>query len=176
MDPKYPNHPHKGEIDKRIDNGDSAKSIVRWLETFNDPTIRLSLPTITKIRKRRQLSMPQLGAKQAIKAVKAVEIDKKIKSLWATVRLCDDLEGKMDKRVTITSIKDWQYINQQKQDALKLIAELQGEKGSGNDISVVLSKIFAKIEHSEEKKPEEETIDSVIQSLRDPKKDESRPI
>jgi hypothetical protein len=172
MDAKYPNHPYKGEIDKRIDNGDSAKSITKWLKTFGDEKIALSLPTIIKIRRRREALSPTLRPRQAIKLGGEPILDKKIKKLWETVKMCEDLEKRMSAKRAVTSIKDWQYINQQKQEALKLISEIQGEKAVGGDISLVLTKIFAKID-KDSPKSEDETIDAVISELKGNAKDES---
>lgn len=166
MDAKYPNHPYKGEIDKRIDNGDSAKSISKWLKSFNDPNIALSLPTVIKVRRRREALSPTLSPRKATKLGGEPILDKKIKKLWETVKMCEDLEKRMSAKITVTSIKDWQYINQQKQEALKLISEIQGEKAVGGDISVVLTKIFAKIDKESTPKSEEETIDAVITQLK----------
>ena len=170
MDSKYPNHPHKGEIDKRIDNGDSAGSIIKWLKTFEDPNILLSLPTITKIRRRREANSPTLPPRQAIRMAKGEELDKKIKKLWETVKMCDDLEKRMSDKIAITSIKDWQYINQQKNDALKLISEIQGDKAVGGDISIVMAKIFAKIDKTENKAQSPEALDVIIEELANPEK------
>lgn len=101
--------------------------------------------------------------KTAIKAT-SKELDFKIKKLMETVRTCEKLEKNMSEKIKIESIKDWQYINQQKQDALKLISEIQGDKASGGDISLVLAKIFQKMETNIT--PNDDiVVDSLLQEL-----------
>lgn len=172
---KYSNHPQKGEIDKRIDNGDSVCSINKWLLGLKDPNLALSIPTLSKIRKRRQSLPGSVAPKVALRGGLRGDVDSKIKQLWSIVKVCDALEKKMSDKITITSIKDWQYVNQQKQEALKLIAEIQGEKASDGDISIVLTKIFAKIEKTEAK-DDETVIDAALAELGGTPQLESIPV
>ena len=146
-----------------MDNGDSMFSIQKWLKTFNDPKIYISMPTLSKIRKRRMKNSNSMVPKTAVRAT-SKELDFKIKKLMETVRTCEKLEKNMSDNIKIETIKDWQYINQQKQDALKLISEIQGDKASGGDISLVLAKVFQKMETNIVKN-EEEVVDSLLEGI-----------
>lgn len=121
------------------------------------------MPTIAKIKRNRLKNSNSMLPKTAIKAT-SKELDFKIKKLMETVRTCEKLEKNMSEKIKIESIKDWQYINQQKQDALKLISEIQGDKASGGDISLVLAKIFQKMETNIT--PNDDiVVDSLLQEL-----------
>jgi len=121
------------------------------------------MPTIAKVKRNRLKNSNSMLPKTALKAT-SKELDFKIKKLMETVRTCEKLEKNMSDKIKIESIKDWQYINQQKQDALKLISEIQGDKASGGDISLILAKVFQKMETNIT--PNDDTIvDTLLQEL-----------
>ncbi len=151
-DEKYAVHPLKKEIDAKFDEGESLNDIIRWLSDEairrDDPSIKLSMHTLSRHRHRREVAKGNNLVKDSTKALqdRTFKKDNKISQLWETVKQCNKLQNKLDKNISIKNIRDWQYIDTQKQNALKLIAEITGEKSVGNDITIVLSTFLNDLE------------------------------
>lgn len=145
--PKWANHPIKELIIKWIEAGFSAEKICEKIglqcikDEGNPDDYNLSVQTMTKIRRRHLHAVGALKQEETQSRVTTVsnrQYTESEKVLWDTVKDCE-----VKKKDPSISPKDWQYFDQQQQSALTLINDLKSEGKGGEDIAVVISRVFA---------------------------------
>jgi uncharacterized protein YoaH (UPF0181 family) len=145
--PKWATHPIKQQILIWIEAGFGSTRIMEKinLKAIEDgvppDTYSMSLPTITKIRRRHLYALGALTKEESQSRVTVIaekEHTDAEQVLWNTVKECTE-----KKKDTTISPKDWQYYDQQQQNAISLINQLKSEGKTGEDISVVISRVFA---------------------------------
>lgn len=139
---RWHKNPHKEQIYKFFDQGLSAQQISHWLDDQKDGHT-LAPATILKYKRRYETSTGK---------VQKTKVDSRIKSatdkvvtyeeecLRETIDFCRKKKKDKDKLI---SPKEWQYYDQQMQSAVKLLNELRTIGKTGEDISVVLTRLFA---------------------------------
>ena len=135
----FHNHPLKSDIVARWESGETSQSINAWLVAKHPDSI-LSIATLCKHHrnfKKRKDALPEVSIAKPSKAT-----DSKIETiLWATIADCQRY-----KQDATLSPKDWQYIDQQQQNALEKLIRIQDKSGDTRDISNVLTELFTKME------------------------------
>jgi len=139
----FHNHPLKVDIIARWENGESSQGVLDWL-TAEHPDMLLSHATLCKHHRNYKnkletiepLTLERPGEKQ-LSQIETI--------LWNTIQECATL-----KQSKSLGPKEWQYIDQQQQNALEKIIRIQEKSGDTRDISVILSEIFTKMEAGED--------------------------
>jgi len=133
-------HPLKADIVARWERGDTSQSVNEWL-VKEHPDLTLSINTLCKHHKTYKKNIDALPSKKDVKTSVDKIASKVEKLLWQTVRDCQRI--KKDKTL---SPKDWQYIDQQQQNAIEKILRIQERSGDTRDLSTVLSEMFGRMQ------------------------------
>lgn len=145
--PKFQNHPLKKLILDWFESGISASKIIEKLaikaleDNVKIEEYSLSLPTVIKLRRRHLHAIGALKKEDMTSRVTTITQRERTgaeKVLWDTIEECT----KKKKDISI-SPKDWQYFDQQQQSAITLLQNMREEGKSGEDISLVISRVFA---------------------------------
>lgn len=132
--PKFEQHKYKDEIIKRFDLDVPITEIREWLKSLGEEHA-LSGDTLRKYKKRHEES---------------IEVSKEVEKVKDEFGECSDIEGylletitqcRTRKRSSTISGKDFQYYDQQMQNAIKLLNEI---RGSGNN-KMSIAEVFAKL-------------------------------
>ena len=134
---KFNQHEHKDEILKRFDEGATVKDIEDWLETLGEE-FKLSNDTIRRHKRRHDegnaVKKEVNKAKEEFGEVTDVE-----SYLLETIAQC-----RARKKGTTISGKDYQYYDQQMQNAIKILNEAR----SGGEKSIGLDEVFDRLADS----------------------------
>lgn len=145
--PKWAAHPLKEQILKWFEDGHSAYKVVDKIlakaveDNVPQDVYSLSLPTLIKVRRRHLRTIGAMTQEQVQSRLKTVVQKTQTETeqiLWATIKDCT--ERKKDSTI---SPKDWQYYDQQQQAAIALLQDLKAEGRTGEDIAIVISRVFA---------------------------------
>ena len=145
--PKWYNHPIKHMVLTWFEENHSLPQIHEKIiaqcvaDAGNLEDYEMSLPTLQKLRKRHLASIGQYKQEETeariTKDVNAIVSDEE-RVLRDTIKSCE----KKKSDLTI-SAKDWQYYDMQQQAAIKLLGELKSQGKAGEDVAVVISRVFA---------------------------------
>ncbi len=126
------------EIEKRFEDNIPLKEIVNWLKTLG-PENELAIDTVRKYRKRYEQNKfaDTENKKLTDKLGSVTDIEQ---FLLETITQCRSRKASL----TISG-KDFQYYDQQMQNAIKLLQEMRSSGDTGLSIEEVMSRLGEKV-------------------------------
>ena len=139
---KFNVHKYRSEIYKKFDENVSTKKICDWLKSLGDEYI-LNGDTIRKYKKRYKETKAVDNEVKKIK--KEIGVETEIEEyLLETIAQC-----RVRKSKESVGGKDFQYYDQQMQNAIKLLQDLRGTSGKSVGLDEILEQIAKTIKDDE---------------------------